>query len=232
MEGHTQRAGAIAGVTTVRHPIQLARAVMEHSKHVMLAGEGAEAFRRHAPEIVRVRNDWFDTDVRRRQLEKAQAAEKTEAAAACRDARRLLWHRRCGRAGCAWPYRRGDLDRRHDQQTLGPGRRLADHRGGHVGRRRCGVSGTGWGEFYIRFAVARDICARVAYRGDTLATAAEDVVNGSCPRPAATAVRSRSMPTATSRCRSTPRACIAAGSGRTVPAGSRCSATKTEWSVV
>jgi beta-aspartyl-peptidase (threonine type) len=38
MEGHTQRAGAIAGVTTVRHPIQLARAVLEHSTHVLLAG--------------------------------------------------------------------------------------------------------------------------------------------------------------------------------------------------
>jgi beta-aspartyl-peptidase (threonine type) len=46
---------------------------------------------------------------------------------------------------------------------------------------RCGVSGTGWGEFYIRFAVARDICARVAYRGDKLAAAAEDVVNRIVP---------------------------------------------------
>ena len=42
---------------------------------------------------------------------------------------------------------------------------------------RCGVSGTGWGEFYIRNAVAHDICARVAYRGDALAEAAEEVVN-------------------------------------------------------
>ena len=46
---------------------------------------------------------------------------------------------------------------------------------------RCGVSGTGWGEFYIRAAVAHDICARVAYRGDTLAAAAEAVVNGVVP---------------------------------------------------
>jgi beta-aspartyl-peptidase (threonine type) len=43
------------------------------------------------------------------------------------------------------------------------------------------VSGTGWGEFYIRFAVARDICARVAYRGDTLAVAAQEVVNRIVP---------------------------------------------------
>ena len=43
------------------------------------------------------------------------------------------------------------------------------------------MSGTGWGEFYIRAAVAHDICARVAYRGDTLAAAAEEVVNKIVP---------------------------------------------------
>jgi beta-aspartyl-peptidase (threonine type) len=47
---------------------------------------------------------------------------------------------------------------------------------------RCGVSGTGWGEFYIRAVVAHDICARVAYRGDSLAAAAEAVVNGEVTR--------------------------------------------------
>ena len=46
---------------------------------------------------------------------------------------------------------------------------------------RCGVSGTGWGEFYIRNAVAHDICARVAYRGDTLSVAADEVINKVVP---------------------------------------------------
>jgi beta-aspartyl-peptidase (threonine type) len=182
MEGHTQRAGAIAGVTTVRHPIQLARAVMEHSKHVMLAGEGAEAFADTRPEIARVRNDWFDTDVRRQQLEQAQAAEKAEAVsgvpampggyfgtvgAVALDAQGHIaaatstggmTNKRWGRVG--------------DSPIIGAGT-WADA--------RCGVSGTGWGEFYIRFAVARDICARVAYRGDTLAVAAQEVVNRIVP---------------------------------------------------
>jgi len=40
----------------------------------------------------------------------------------------------------------------------------------------CAVSSTGWGEFFIRAAVAHDICARVAYRGDTLAVAADEVI--------------------------------------------------------
>ena len=76
MEGHTQRAGAVAGVTTVRSPILLARAVMEHSEHVMLAGVGAEKFADSQPQIERVPNSWFDTDRRRKQLEEAQAKEK------------------------------------------------------------------------------------------------------------------------------------------------------------
>jgi len=75
MEGHTRRAGAVAGVTTVRSPVTLARAVMEHSPHVMLAGPGAEAFADSRPEIERVANAWFDTDHRRRALEKAQREE-------------------------------------------------------------------------------------------------------------------------------------------------------------
>ncbi|MEJ7746267.1 MAG: isoaspartyl peptidase/L-asparaginase [Luteimonas sp.] len=75
MEGHTQRAGAIAGVTTIRNPIRLARAVMEHSQHVMLAGTGAEKFADTQPGIDRVPNAWFDTDVRRKQLDLAQQRE-------------------------------------------------------------------------------------------------------------------------------------------------------------
>ncbi|MCJ0825434.1 isoaspartyl peptidase/L-asparaginase [Luteimonas sp. 50] len=182
MEGHTRRAGAVAGVTTVRHPVQLARAVMEHSSHVMLAGAGAEAFADTRPEIERVANDWFDTDVRRRQLEKAQAAEQARAStgvpaipggyfgtvgAVALDARGHIaaatstggmTNKRWGRIG--------------DSPVIGAGT-WADE--------RCGVSGTGWGEFYIRNAVAHDICARVAYRGDSLDTAAGTVVNRVVP---------------------------------------------------
>lgn len=63
MEGHTRRAGAVAGVRTVRNPVRLARAVMEHSPHVFLVADGAEAFADTQPDIERVRNDWFDTRV-------------------------------------------------------------------------------------------------------------------------------------------------------------------------
>jgi len=180
MEGHTQRAGAVAGIGTVRHPIALARAVMERSKHVMLAGAGAEKFADSLKDIERVPNSWFDTDRRHKQLEDAQAKEKANAGLdlpgtyfgtvgvvaldaqghiAAGTSTGGMTNKRWGRVG--------------DSPVIGAGT-WADE--------RCGVSGTGWGEYYIRAAVAHDICARVAYRGDALAVAAEEVVNKIVPK--------------------------------------------------
>jgi len=179
MEGHTHRAGAVAGVMTVRSPITLARAVMERSRHVMLAGQGAEKFADSLPDIERVPNSWFDTDRRRKQLEDAQAKEKANAGLdlpgsyfgtvgavaldadghiAAATSTGGMTNKRFGRVG--------------DSPIIGAGT-WADE--------RCGVSGTGWGEFYIRNAVAHDICARVAYRGDALGVAADEVIDKIVP---------------------------------------------------
>lgn len=179
MEGHTRRAGSVAGLSTVRNPVLLARAVMEHSVHVMLAGAGAEAFADTRPEIARVAPEWFDTPRRREQLEEARRLESagqarapgayfgTVGAIALDAAGHLaaatstggMTNKRWGRVG--------------DAPLIGAGT-WADS--------GCGVSATGWGEFFIRAAVAHDVCARVAYRGDALAAAAEEVVNGVVPR--------------------------------------------------
>ncbi|RPE75472.1 isoaspartyl peptidase/L-asparaginase family protein [Vulcaniibacterium tengchongense] len=184
MEGHTRRAGAVAGVTTIKNPIRLARAVMEHSPHVMLAGAGAEAFADTRPEIERVPNAYFDTDKRRQQLEKAQ---REEAAKGEREARAggdapayfgtvgavaLDVHGHIAAATSTGGMTNKRWGRVGDSPVIGAGT-WADE--------RCGVSGTGWGEFYIRNAVAHDICARVAYRGDSLQAAAEEVVNRIVP---------------------------------------------------
>ena len=180
MEGHTRRAGAVAGVTTVRSPITLARAVMEHSPHVMLAGLGAEAFADTRADIERVPNAWFDTDKRRRQLEAARAKQKAQAMAAAEPGAYY------GTVGAVALDRNGHIaaatstggmtnkqwGRVGDAPIIGAGTWADD---------QCGVSGTGWGEFYIRNAVAHDICARVAYRGDSVQDAAEEVVNRIVP---------------------------------------------------
>jgi beta-aspartyl-peptidase (threonine type) len=182
MQGFDRDAGAIAGVSTIRNPILLARAVMTASPHVLLAGEGAEAFADTQPGIARVPNSYFDTDERRRQLQLAQRQESAQSlnelptvagayfgtvGAVALDARGHvaaatstggMTNKRYGRVG--------------DSPLIGAGT-WADE--------RCAVSGTGWGEFFIRCAVAHDICARVAYRGDTLATAADDVILGQVP---------------------------------------------------
>jgi beta-aspartyl-peptidase (threonine type) len=179
MEGHTRRAGAVAGVRTVRHPVLLARKVMEASPHVMLMGDGAESFADGFRDIERVENSWFDTDDRRKQLEQAQAAERAQPAAAGEPA--LVRGKYFGTVGAVALDAQGRIaaatstggmtnkkwGRVGDSPIIGAGT-YADA--------RCGVSGTGWGEFYIRAAVAHDICARVAYKGQTLQEAADEVI--------------------------------------------------------
>jgi beta-aspartyl-peptidase (threonine type) len=184
MEGHTRRAGAVAGVYTVRHPIRLARSVMEHSEHVMFAGGGAEKFADSRPEIERVEPSWFDTERRRQQLEKAQAKEREEAKSA--DADVAAPGAYFGTVGAVALDRFGHIaagtstggmtnkkwNRIGDSPIIGAGTYATD---------TCGVSGTGWGEYYIRAAAAHDICARVAYGNVSLAEAAEEVINKVIP---------------------------------------------------
>ena len=174
MEGHTRRAGAVAGVTTIKNPINLARAVMEHSPHVMLATEGAEKFADTRPEIERVDPTYFDTEKRRKQLEDAKAKEAAQTLHTVPGtyfgtvgAVALDVHGNIAAGTSTGGMTNKRWSRIGDSPIIGAGTYATD---------QCGVSGTGWGEFYIRAAVAHDICARVAYRGDSLALAADDVI--------------------------------------------------------
>jgi len=179
MEGHTRRAGAVAAVTTIRNPVSLARAVMEHSPHVMLVGAGAEAFADSRDGIERVPNTYYDTAHRLRELEQARARERAEAG----DADNLKG-KYFGTVGAVALDAHG-----HIAAATSTGG-MTNKRWGRVGDtpligagtwadERCGVSGTGWGEFFIRCAVAHDIAARMAYRGDTVEAAADGVIQQS-----------------------------------------------------
>lgn len=176
MDGRDRRAGAVAGVTTIRNPIALARAVMEESEHVMLVGTGAERFADTLPHIERVGNDWFDTAARREQLdlEQRSADDASQEEGALRG-------RYFGTVGAVALDRHG-----HIASATSTGG-MTNKRFGRVGDspligsgtwadENCGISGTGWGEFFIRNAVAHDIAARVAYRGDSIAEAANHVL--------------------------------------------------------
>lgn len=179
MEGHTRRAGAVAGVTTVKNPIVLARSVMEKSEHVMLAGDGAERFADTQKDIERVDPKYFDTEKRWKQLQDAKAKELA-------DLTHTVPGTYFGTVGAVALDQHGHIaagtstggmtnkkwSRVGDSPIIGAGTFATEH---------CGVSGTGWGEFYIRAVAAHDICSRVEYRGDSIALAADDVINKIIP---------------------------------------------------
>lgn len=164
MDGRTGNAGAIAGVTNIRNPILLARMVMERSPHVMLARDGAEAFAVEQG-MDTVPASYFHTDWRYEQLQRAQEAEKhgtvgavaldTHGDLAAATSTGGMTNKRWGRIG--------------DSPIIGAGT--------YANNESCAVSGTGHGEFFIRNAVAHDICARVRYLGEPIAEAAGTVVN-------------------------------------------------------
>ena len=183
MNGASGAAGASAGTMHVRHPISLARAVMEQSPHVMLSGVGAEEFARLRG-LETVSNAFFITAAARRSLEAAQRAEtavdtsrRGEATASPDPGLGM------GTAGAVALDQAGHLaagtstggmtnkrwDRIGDSPIIGAGTYASDA--------TCAVSSTGHGEYFIRLAVAHDISARVAYLRESCAEAADHLVH-------------------------------------------------------
>jgi len=177
MEGASLNAGAIASVTRIRNPIDLALKVMTDSKHVMLIGEGAEEFaRQHGFELTDPA--YFHTDERWQQLQKIKARE-AETETTANQGPRDEWFSTVGAVA---------LD---TQGNLAAGTStggMTNKRWGRVGdvpiigagtyanNRSCGVSATGHGEFFIRYVVAYNICNRVEL-GTPLEDAADTVIN-------------------------------------------------------
>ncbi len=174
MDGATLKAGAVAGVKTVRHPISLARLVSQRTSHVLLIGDGAEAFATEAG-VERVPNDWFITPRRRGQLEKElQRRAESKAAAATLDTR-------FGTVGVVALDRSGRLA----SATSTGG--MTGKRPGRVGdapligsgtyaNATVAVSCTGTGEQFIRHSVASGIAARMALIGETVEQAADHYI--------------------------------------------------------
>jgi beta-aspartyl-peptidase (threonine type) len=191
MDGRTQAAGAVAGVTRVRNPITLARAVMERSPHVMFAGAGAERFAEQLGGIELVPNEYFQTERRREELRRAKEKEKELANrraslgapagvmfATIDENDSLDVERKYGTVGCVALDRAGNLaagtstggmtnkkfGRVGDSPIIGAGT--------YASNATCAVSATGHGEYFIRVGVARDIAAQMEYKGVPLAQAA------------------------------------------------------------
>jgi beta-aspartyl-peptidase (threonine type) len=170
MDGRDRRAGAVAGLRTTRAPIKAARAVMEHSPHVLLTYEGAEEFAR-TQGLEQVDNSWFVTPQRQAQLDKIMAAGGTFdadikygtiGAVACDVYGHVaaatstggLTAKRWGRIG--------------DSPLIGAGTYADD--------RAAAVSATGLGEAFIRAAAAHELCARLRIGGEALQDALDAVL--------------------------------------------------------
>ncbi|HWU51431.1 MAG TPA: isoaspartyl peptidase/L-asparaginase, partial [Tahibacter sp.] len=180
MDGATRRAGAIAGVQRVKNPIALARAVMEKSPHVMLTGAGAETFAQSIG-MALVDPSYFRIEKRWQQLQKALKEEQDKKAHTDIETAKHF-----GTVGAVALDAKGHLAA--GTSTGG----MTNKRWGRVGdspiigagtyaNASCAVSGTGWGEFYIRAVAAHDICARVEYKGQSVREAAEAVIDKEIP---------------------------------------------------
>ncbi len=184
MDGASGKAGAAAGLHRVKNPILLARAIMDKSVHVMMAGDGAEAFA-EAQGIELVDPSYFRVEKRWQQL---QNALKKEAQAQASNTPLVLPGKAYfGTVGALALDAQGNLA--GGTSTGG----MTNKRYGRIGDapiigagtwadKHCAVSGTGWGEFYIRTAAAHEICARVRLTGESLAQAAEGVINVEIPK--------------------------------------------------
>ncbi|RYD45344.1 MAG: peptidase T [Sphingomonadales bacterium] len=171
MDGKTQKAGAVAGVTRTRHPIDLARAVMDKSPHVMLAGVGADRFSVERG-LEQADPSWFRTEERWQQLlrwreKQLGAIDPTHlfgtVGAVALDAEGNLAAATStgGMTGKRW-------GRVGDSPIIGAGT--------YAKNGQCAVSATGSGEYFIRESAARQVCDRVAWKGESLRDAAQATI--------------------------------------------------------
>lgn len=177
MDGRTMNAGAVGGVTNIKNPILAAKAVMEKSEHVFLTGKGAEEFSEKMG-IETVEPSYFHTERRWNSLQRILAKEGKTGAILSEN----IDHK-FGTVGCAALDKEGNLvagtstggmtnkrySRIGDAPIIGAGT--------YANNQTCAVSSTGHGEYFIRYAVAHDISARMEYLQEDLPTAANAVVN-------------------------------------------------------
>jgi L-asparaginase / beta-aspartyl-peptidase len=180
MDGKTLRAGAVASLKHIKNPINLARLVMEKSGHVMMDGEGAEAFAA-ANGVELVDQKYFYTEERWQALQKMKEAEKSGEVGGKKFI--VTDQDRHGTVGAVALDKNGNLaaatstggttnkkiGRVGDSPIIGGGT--------YANNTTCAVSATGDGEYFIRSVVAHDISALMEYRGMKLQEAAQMVLD-------------------------------------------------------
>lgn len=175
MEGKTLKAGAVCGVRNVRNPVLLAKAIMEHSQHVMLSGTGAEEFA-ESQDLEFEEDAYFDTEHRYRQWQEVMDTEETR-----------LDHNgqprnKMGTVGAVALDKYGNLAASTSTGGMTNKRfgRIGDTpvigAGTYANDKTCAISCTGHGELFIRSVVAYDISCLMEYKGLSLEEASRIVV--------------------------------------------------------
>ena len=181
MDGKTLDAGAIAGVKHIKNPISAAIKVMNNSPHVMLAGAGADQFAAEQG-LDTVPESYFITERRFDALKRVQEKEANKNLSFNAVEEQYFKNQRIGTVGCVALDLQGNLaagtstggmtnkkwDRIGDAPIIGAGT--------YANNASCGVSATGWGEFFIRSVVAHDIAALVEYKDLSIQEASKIVL--------------------------------------------------------
>ena len=181
MDGKTLNAGAVAGVRHIKNPIALARLIMEHSPHVMMEGEGAEAFARQQG-VSMVPQEYFFTEERWQQLQKIRESEGEPASTPGPGPTASPFDSKHGTVGAVALDKQGNLaagtstggmtnkkfGRVGDSPIIGAGT--------YANNNTCAVSCTGQGEFFIRSVVAYDVSALMEYKGLSVTDASEKAI--------------------------------------------------------
>ncbi|KAA3619091.1 MAG: isoaspartyl peptidase/L-asparaginase [Flavobacterium sp.] len=184
MDGATLNAGAVAGVTRIKNPIDLALEVMNNSPHVMLSGKGAEIFASERG-FELVDPMYFYTERRFQSLQQVKKKESENTVSVAEDP--FIKNAKFGTVGCAALDKNGNLaagtstggmtnkrwNRIGDAPIIGAGT--------YANNATCAVSSTGWGEYFIRAMVAHDISAMMEYKGISLQEAASEVIQKKVP---------------------------------------------------
>lgn len=171
MDGSNLNAGAVAAVSTVKNPISAARKVMTESPHVLLAGEGAENFAAEK-NIELVDPSYFKTEKRWNDYKKSKELEEE-----------FFKKKKNGTVGAVALDKKGTLAAGTSTGGMSNKKygRIGDSpiigAGTYAKNSTCAVSGTGWGEFFIRHAIAYDVSALMEYKGYSVEKATEYLMN-------------------------------------------------------
>jgi beta-aspartyl-peptidase (threonine type) len=184
MDGSTKACGAVAGVSRVKNPIQLARLVMSETRHVMLAGEGAEEFAAEKG-VAMVAPSYFDTEATLKAWQQLREKGDDSTSKTNLDHKKIKIRDEdtgsyMGTVGCVALDKNGNLAAATSTGGLTNKKfgRIGDSpivgAGTYADNRTCAISGTGIGEQYIRHAVAYDVAAQMQYKGATLKEAIDN----------------------------------------------------------